>query len=159
MAEETLPAQYLESGEKFDVALKRLGFQADGLLWAWDKSINEFVLLLITRHFDHTGPAEMYRLLFAAYNESAMPPEISPFIVRLQSTEDEIAQRMLQVDAHDADGKRSSTMRFDGDIGDLKYSNRWVYYYYYPKKARKIAPLDRTRQWRKFRTNVEKLAA
>ena len=159
MANETLPAGYLDAGGTFDDALKDLGFYPDGLLWAWDTSVGEFVLVLITKHFDHAGPLEMYRLLFEAYNGSAIPAEVSPFIVRLQSTEDQIAQRMLQVDAHDAAGKRSSTIRFDGEVGDLKYCNQWVYYYYYPKRARRFTPVDRARQWRRFRQNVEKLAA
>ena len=159
MAKETLPSGYLEAGSAFDSALRKLGFRADGLLWAWDKFVSEYVLVLITRHFDHTGPTEMYRLLFAAYNESAIPAEISPFIVRLQSTQDQIAQRMLRVDAHQADGQRSQSIRFDGEVGDLKYSNHWVYYYYDPENERKIAPVDRARQWRKFRANVEQLAA
>ena len=158
MASEPLPAGYLEAGQEFDKALRHLGFYPDALLWAVDKSIEDFVLVLITRHFDYAGPTEIFRLLTRAYNLSATPREISPFIIRLHSANQEVAQQvqMVQGDIRKADGRRSETAWLIFEVADLKFQSNWVYY---ANAGRKLDAVSRSRQWQRFRKNIEKLAA
>ena len=49
MADDSLPSGYLEAGRDFWEALKPLGLVPEALFWAQDKTIGEFVLVLITR--------------------------------------------------------------------------------------------------------------
>ena len=158
MADRTLPAGFIEAGQRYDKSLKALGLKADGLFWAWDKTLGDFVLVLVTRHFDHAGPLELFRLLTRAYNLSATPTEISPFVVRVHSPDQEIIRNLLTIDAHDSQGKRVEYMTARGEIADIEYVNHWVYYW--PNsKSKKPNPVARSREWHRFKDNIEKLAA
>ena len=157
MAGETLPEGYIEAGRQFDESLRALGFKPEGLLWAWDKTLSEFVLLLVTRHLDHAGPVELFRLLTEAYNRSATPKEISPFIVRAHSPNQAIIRGLIQIDAQDTLGRRMPNVIARGEVLDIAYVNHWVYYW--PNPQVKMDPITRNREWRRFRQSVEKLAA
>lgn len=158
MANDPLPPGYLEAGRDFWDALKHLGLIPEALFWGQDKTIGEFVLVLITSHFDTNGPKEIYRLLTRAYNLAATPAAISPFIIRLHSPLQTISQAILE-------GKYS----IDGDLayftlerGDLVYRDKWIYTAKYKNgsvKVKKLSPIDRSRQWNRFKANVERLAA
>jgi hypothetical protein len=158
MVERSLPAGFIEAGERYDAALRALGLRPDGLFWAWDKTIRDFVLVLVTRHLDHAGPLELFRLLTRAYNLSATPAEISPFIVRVHSPDQQIIRNLLMIDAFDKEGKRVDYITARGEIADLEYVNHWVYYWPDLKK-KKPHPVSRTREWNRFRRTVEQLAA
>jgi hypothetical protein len=163
VADEALPAGYIEAGTAYLEALRNLRFEPDGLLWARDKTIDQFVLLLVTRHFDYAGPLEIFRLLTRAYNLSATPKEISPFIIRLHSPDQAIIRNMLIIDAHMPSGERSMTMTASGAIVDIKYINIWVYKWpptvHTKKKGPKQSAVARTREFRRFKESVERLAA
>lgn len=75
----------MEAGRSYLLALKALGLEPEGLFWVWDKADGAFVLWLVSRYFDIVGPARLSKLLFKAYNASATPREIDPFIVHLHS--------------------------------------------------------------------------
>jgi hypothetical protein len=164
MADEALPAGFIEAGQNYLDSLRRLRFEPDGLFWAWDKTVEEFVLVLVTRHFDYSGPYEIFRLLTLAYNQSATPKEISPFIVRLHSPEQAIIRNLMVLDAHDEDGKRSENITGRGQIADIEYVNHWVYkwptvMYDQKKKPGRPEGMKRSREFSRFRKEVERLAA
>lgn len=86
-----LSRERLEAGADFLDALRKLGLDPEGLLWAYDTSMEEFVVVLVTSFYDQVGPLAINRLLFKAYNIAATPKSISPFIVQLHSPNDDVS--------------------------------------------------------------------
>ena len=158
MADDPLPSGYLEAGRDFWDALKHLGLVPEALFWAQDKSIGEFALVLITSHFDREGPKEIYRLLTQAYNLAATPATISPFIIRLHSPSQAISEAILESEYSTS----ADFAYFTLDRGDLTYRDKWIYTAKYRNgsvKIKKLSPVERSRQWKRFKENVERLAA
>lgn len=75
----------MEAGKAYLDALRKLGLDPEGLVWAWDRVDENLVLMLVTRYFDIVGPSALSTLLFRAYNLAITPTEIDPFIVRIFS--------------------------------------------------------------------------
>ena len=157
MADRTLPASFLSAGQDYLISLRKLGLDPEALLWAIDKTLDEFVLVLVTSHFDFAGPLEVYRLLTKAYNLSATPKDISPFIIRLHSPRQAVGASVLnwQADVRTTDGKRSETLWIDIDTHDLRYRNSWVYHV----RHQKLSPVGRQHQWKRFKNNIDQFAA
>jgi hypothetical protein len=158
MVIESLPPGYLKAGADYLNALKGLGLKPEALFWAQDRTINEFVLVLITSHFDFKGPREIYRLLTMAYNHAATPATISPFIVRLHSPKQLISQQVLEAEWSASSNNIVMTL----NRGDLTYQDKWIYTAKYKTgaaKVKKLTPIERSKQWNKFKSNVERLAA
>jgi hypothetical protein len=160
VAMHALPADYLKAGADYLAALRKLGLDPEGLLWAYDRTISEFALVLITSQFDHVGPTEIYRSLTAAYNLAATPSEISPFIVRLHSPKQAIVTELRRAYGWDVrvdslDDKFTPVIQYSMDVGDLNFAIDWVYQI----RDRKLAPAERARRWQRFQRNVEALAA
>jgi hypothetical protein len=82
-----VPPKYLTAGQDYLDALVSLGLIPAFLGWGWDASAQQWLLVLITSVVDAGGPLALNRLLFRAYNAKATPKEISPFIVRIFSPE------------------------------------------------------------------------
>ncbi|WP_162561287.1 hypothetical protein [Methylobacterium terrae] len=78
VAGQTLPTGHLKAGAEYLSALRGLGLDPEGLLWAHDRTVQDFVLVLVTAQFDAVGPLELYRLLTHAYNAAATPQAVSP---------------------------------------------------------------------------------
>ena len=163
MDRESLPVGSVEAGEDFDKALVNLGLRAEGLLWAWDKTIEHFVLVMITEHFDHVGPLAIQKTLFAAYDASATPREISPFIVRLHSPKQTIISNMPMGQVLTEDKIPMPEVGLTINAADLTYHSFWVYRWPGFKGAKpgwkRREPTARNREWRRFTDNVQKLAA
>jgi hypothetical protein len=158
MANESLPSGYLKAGADYLKALRTLGLEPEALLWAKDRTINEFALVLITSHFDFKGPREIYRLLTLAYNRAATPATISPFIIRLHSPRQVISQQILESEWSTSGTFAIMTL----NRGDLTYQDKWIYTAKYKKgavKVRRLNSVERSKQWNKFKSNVERLAA
>ena len=161
MASYTLPPDHLSAGADYLAALRNLGLDPEGLLWAYDRTISEFALVLITGQFDFVGPTEIYQTLTRAYNVAATPEAISPFIVRLHSPAQEIVRELrvaygwdIRVDPLEA-APPDLKVDIQLNVGDLTFELAWVYHL----RQRKIAPAERARRWRRFKGNVEALAA
>lgn len=161
MAGYTLPPDHLGAGRDYLAALKKLGLQPEGLLWAYDRTVSEFVLVLVTGQFDFVGPTAIYETLTRAYNLAATPAAISPFILRLHSPRQEIVRELrtaygwdIRVDPLTPDPP-GITVDIELNAGDLTFRVEWVYHL----RERKIAPAERARRWRTFQGNVAKLAA
>ncbi|MCJ2096170.1 hypothetical protein MKK67_27265 [Methylobacterium sp. J-072] len=166
MAGLTLPFEHLRAGAEYRDTLKRLGLDPEGLLWAYDRSLNAFVLVLVTAHLDFAGPLQMYRLLTRAYNASVTPALIDPFIVRLHSPKQEIARALREGYGLDITigpfvpddptidpSSVSVETRITLDVGDLSFAHEWVY----QLRDQKMPPAERSRHWRRFEKNVEAL--
>jgi hypothetical protein len=87
MASRPVPAQYLIAGQDYLDALVSLGLIPAYLGWGWEKSADQWVLVLVTSIVNAGGPLALNKLLFQAFNAKATPKEISPFIVRIFSPE------------------------------------------------------------------------
>jgi hypothetical protein len=84
----------LRAGREYAAALKKLGFTPSALLWAGiggQDSDGKMELLIVTSWVDHIGPKAIYDVLFEAYDASATPKEIDPFVVSLFSPNTQIA--------------------------------------------------------------------
>lgn len=159
----SLPPGSIEAGRAYDAALRALGLKPDGLLWAWDKTIEHYVLVLLTEHFDFAGPLRIYETLTRAYNTSVTPSEISPFIVRVHSPRQAFIQNLPIADVGPVGGGRSEDMVLTTDTSTLTFTNHWVYYW--PESlgnrglVRRREPTARNREWARFERNVMKRAA
>lgn len=161
MAGYTLPPDHLNAGGDYLAALKKLGLQPEGLLWAYDRTVSEFVLVLVTGQFDFVGPTAIYETLTRAYNLAATPAAISPFILRLHSPQQEIVRELrtaygwdIRVDAL-TPAPHPVSIDIELNAGDLTFRVEWVYHL----REFKVAPMERARRWRRFQSNVSKLAA
>lgn len=162
MAGYTLPPDHLNTGADYLSALQKLGLDPEGLLWAYDRTLKEFVLVLVTGQFDFVGPTAIYETLTKAYNLAATPEAISPFIVRLHSPQQAIVRELrtaygwdIRVDPFRPTDPPGLSVDIALSAGDLTFRIEWVYHL----RERKVAPAERARRWRRFQGNVEKLAA
>lgn len=161
----TVTQEHIGAGAEYLRALRHLGLDPDGLLWAEDKSVGHVVLVLITSLFDHAGPYEISKHLLAAYNRAATPRSISPFVVRLHSPDQIAARRLAQsIDyqirliGHDLEGRPMAAPHEITIIsGDLSFKREWIYKFKLPSKAPKSTELSR--RWHRFERNIDRLAA
>ncbi|NRF12177.1 hypothetical protein [Agrobacterium pusense] len=85
----------MESAKRFDESLLSLGLAANLVTWAVEEGVKDPVLVLVTDFFDLRGPLDVARKIFDAYNASALPAEIDPFIIRLHSIQQPVAQMLM----------------------------------------------------------------
>ena len=164
MAQEPLSAERREAGGDYLAALKRLGLEPEGLLWAFHQERRELQLAMVTSLVDRIGSLDIYRVLAQAYDAAGTPKSVDPFVVSLYSPNSVFAN----------DFKRSYDIEFSGnpqgtfdtgetvDLGEIWFAagnftfrKSWVYV------ALWRAPESRhqLREWDRFRQNVERLAA
>ena len=169
MDPQVLSVARLDAGRAYLAAIEELGLRPSGLFWAWDETVEQFVLVLITHAFDYAGPLALSKTLFAAYNKSGTPQEIDPFIVRLHSPQHAIVHQManfLPFKAQLGNIKHANgEMIGDGtarliavhfNASDLKVHSDWVYRF---EKPAKVQTVDVARRWTRFVDRVDKLAA
>ena len=160
----------LRAGAEYLSALRSLGFEPDGLFWAWDKQDEVFVLLLVSAFYDVAGPLSLSKLLFKAYNASITPKEIDPFIVRLHSP----LQTYIRSIHDEMFLKRVTVREWDDDIGGLGkpylvqdkavvstvndvYQVVLNDIYYLKERKQKLDAVER--KWRLVNRNLDALAA
>lgn len=181
MASDELRAEYLTAGQEYLAAVSALGLRPEGLAWARVDHLSENLddlssphhspgdawhLVVITSLIDEAGPLAIESVLFEAYNKSATPKLIDPFIVQVMSAKTGFAQEVLNAFArpsvsvigYDEFGKQ-----VDVDTGERQYLVRglwmeqgWVYFI---NPAKPVGFKDRRRQWLNFRQNVHAIAA
>lgn len=157
-----LTVGYLDAGERYLAALRSIGFDPFGLMWAFDESEGRFVLVLITEFVDFKGPLEISRLLISAYRHSEMFRVVDPLTIRVHSPKQPFTAEIVR-----AANSRWSELEGREDIGrseiqsitadDLVLSWKWAY-----RSTHRKAITDRQRinqRWSFFQRNVEKLAA
>jgi len=160
----------MKAGEDYLDALNSLGLYPEFLGWAIDRITEDWLLVMVTSVIEIGGPLELNRLLFRAYNLKATPQEISPFIVRVYGPKTAVApilktfdpSRIGQAKIHKVDpltklqvGDPVDIKSIGQDITDLHIESE----YNYPIRDRKRSYEARSREWKKFRQNVARLAA
>lgn len=166
MAARELDLKLLKSGQEYLKSLERLGLRPDGLFWAFDKTVDIFVLVLVTDEYDYAGPLKLSSTLLEAYRKSETPIEIDPFIVRLHSPFHTIIQKIDGLDGIQSVLSMSETLGgpthdvvLTGptitSVADLEIRSDWVYRFEKPEKRKTT---DLARNWRRFEKNVAKAA-
>ncbi|TBE20544.1 hypothetical protein [Rhizobium ruizarguesonis] len=179
----------LKAGQKYLDSLRRLRLQPQGLLWSRlnklrsvklnsagnisemmaDSPTGDWHLILITSAIDEGGPSALNELLFKAYDASATPQEISPFIVEVMSDKSPFVQHLLSAlnnptgptsFSYTTEDGRAVTQPIDNDsgqtlIGGMWFDRKWIYYL----TGLRERNADRKRHWREFKQSVNALAA
>ena len=156
-----------EAGADYLASVEMLGLRPTALFWAFDKTLEQFVLVLTTPMFDYAGPLELSKVLIEAYRKSGTPKEIDPFIVQMHSPEHAIIREMAKFMPFNASAATvsdpSGRPRQDIGIvaltintGDLEVSSNWVYRF---EKPAPVKTVEASRRWRRFVDRVDKLAA
>ena len=161
-----------DAGAEYLDALRRLKLEPEALFWAYDRTLEQLVLVVVTSLFDFVGPLPLMRLLFDAYNAAATPKEIDPFILRLHSPKHALyrAARVHignRFDKADLKGRALDRATIAGELtppviasfraGDLESFGTWVYKS--TPVAAKTKTVDQERKWRRFESAVHALAA
>lgn len=176
----------LKAGQEYLEALRGLKLQPEGLLWSRVSELGNAIdgstgqstvsdvpgdwhLVLITSAIDEGGPSALNELLFKAYDASATPQEISPFIVEVISARSPFVRALLHAlnnpfgptkmlfktadgreVTHELDAYSGQTM-----IGGLWFDRKWIYHLTGLTENAK----DIKRHWREFKETVNALAA
>jgi hypothetical protein len=161
-----------DAGADYLAALRRLKLEPEALFWAYDRMLEQFVLVIVTSLFDFAGPLALMRLLFDAYNAAATPKEIDPFILRLHSPKHAFyraAQLHIgnRFDMADLKGRALDRATIAGEVtppviasfraGDVESFGTWVYKS--TPVVSKAKTVDQERRWRRFESAVHALAA
>ena len=64
MATNEVTETQMANAREFTKSLSTIGFDMDGVFWAYDKEDERQVLLVVTDFFDVKGPLEIYRQIF-----------------------------------------------------------------------------------------------
>jgi hypothetical protein len=183
MDSQDIPVALLNGGREFLAALRRLRLEPEGLLWAHtgqSRDINdaladkneqselpgEWRLLLITAAVDEGGPLAMNDLLFKAYNKSATPLAISPFVVDVFSARSPFVERLMfalegdlepvgMVLSNAGNHRVAASRRRCGPVDGLWFDRKWVYQLAAPDRPN----ADGKAAWRNFAQSVNTLAA
>lgn len=174
MATDELTETHMAAAKEFSKSLSDIGFDMDGVFWAYDKEDERHVLIVVTDVFDAKGPLEISRQIFKAYNASLTPKEIDPFIVRLLSTNQVDARELLGMASSDWTVKhyKKGTSEFsirkniangntleleEFTVSDVTIRPEWVVMIKAHHKVRKTHEINR--KWDFFKRNLDKLAA
>ena len=156
-----LPENLNSAGRAYYDALRKLGFDPEGLLWAYDYEAEKFRLWLVWSGLDRFGPLAMSRLLFRAYRAAALPTEIDPFTVYVVPPEHVIAQMSEHIiKSHEEKSQIVETqLQMGSDEIDSKplnlLSTDWIYHI--QRKRFNVKKVNR--DWRQFNENIGALAA
>ena len=179
-----LSPELLKAGQEYLQALQRLHLDPEGLLWArvnelpsrdderdtsmteWGKE-GDWHLVLITSAIDEAGPLALQRLLFKAYNHSATPKEISPFIVEVMSSKSPFMEHLVQLFSRLEKPSGMLTMNKHSQliegwptnmkamVSGLWLDSKWVY----QLQGTTVKDRKPWHAWQSFRKSVDALAA
>ncbi len=158
-----VPAEHLKAGADYLKALRALGLNPNFLGWGWDTASAQWLLVLVTSIIDAGGPLALNRLLFQAYNAEATPKEISPFIVRIFSSEiipDDfylLGEKNLRIDT--VNGERRELPPIENIQRTFLGVELEMINSYQDLPLKKLKYIERRKAWNRFKTNVERLAA
>ncbi|MBB5046003.1 hypothetical protein HNR60_000745 [Rhodopseudomonas rhenobacensis] len=163
MASRPVSAQHLKAGADYLKALRALGLNPNFLGWGWDIASAQWTLVLVTSIIDAGGPLALNKLLFHAYNAEATPKEISPFIVRIFSSEiipDDfylLGEKNLRIDT--VNGERSELPPIENIQRTFLGVELEMINSYQNLPLKKLKYIERRKAWNRFKGNVERLAA
>jgi len=163
MDQNDLSLTHQKAGREYLGALDSLGLRPSCLFWAWDSTVSQFVLVLVSHAYDYVGPLKLSETLTKAYNKAATPKEINPFMVRMHSPAHTIIREIGKFILTKIEAKDQFASPIEGfatfrtSAADLEVYQRWVYRFEQDVKLPKT--VDLSRRWRRFESAVEKLAA
>jgi hypothetical protein len=148
------------AGQEYITSLRKLGFDPDIAAWAAPVKRSDSVemeLIIVTSWADNIGPKAVYDLLFEAYDASATPREIDPFLVTLLSPQTQVAidlRNRLETMRREKFGPEDRSMFI---LGMLDYSTvpQWILAHRHSEPAR----FDDLRRFKVFQNNIAALAA
>jgi hypothetical protein len=172
-----VPPRYLKAGQDYLDALVSLGLVPAFLGWGWEQAEAQWLLVLVTPIVETGGPLALNKLLFHAYNAKATPKEISPFIVRVFSpslihggasaqfwylgekkiTVMGVPGRVKNLAALEPQQVTNVQLTFMGI--DLESINSYQTLPGAVDRALAASYHARHKEWQRFKTRVEKLAA
>ncbi|MBO0140755.1 hypothetical protein JZX87_06175 [Agrobacterium sp. Ap1] len=186
MDSENLSPALLRAGQEYLASLRRLRLNPEGLLWArvnetqmvkdsatgmqFDAGgLGEWHLVLVTGAIDEAGPSALNELLFKAYDASATPKEISPFIVEVMSAKSPFVSQLLialnnpvgpiAITSGTTGGKsyRQDIDPYEGQqmVAGLWFDRKWIYHL----TGLHARHAERKRSWKDFKQSVNALAA
>jgi hypothetical protein len=143
----------LGAGREYLAAVERLGLRPTAMFWAFDSTLEEFVLVLTTPLYDYAGPYELSKILIEAYRRSGTPREIDPFVVRLHSPEHSIIREIGKFVPF---GTTMQGASMAVTAADLSVDSSWIYRF---AKPAALTSVEAARRWDRFVRNVDRLAA
>jgi hypothetical protein len=142
----------LDAGRDYLAAVERLGLRPTAMFCAFDRTLEQFVLVLTTPLYDYAGPYKLSKILVEAYRRSGTPREIDPFLVRLHSPAHTIIREIAKfIPFATVEGATASVT-----AADLTVENRWIYRFERPAALKSV---EAARRWDRFVRNVDRLAA
>ncbi|MCA0203013.1 MAG: hypothetical protein LCH92_01615 [Proteobacteria bacterium] len=153
-----LPDTLLKAGAEYQGKLAKLGLRPEAMMWAYAFEEKQFLLWIVWSGLDRFGPLAIQRLLFQAYNASALPKEIDPFSVVIHSPRESVISGVLrQLAKSDVEAMQIGV----GTVGDarteakVEFRRAWAYRI----SAKMLSSTDVSRAWQRFSANVDALAA
>lgn len=162
-AERALDERRMQAGREYLDALQRLGLEPDILCWVYDALEGEMELVIVTSMAERVESLKIYELLFRAYEVSATPREIDPFLVSIYGSNSFYGTSLRNYIAMlAADGVFSSSeqaKRFVATIRNASDLRVVLARGVYASKDTQKSAADDLRAWHRFKQNVEALAA
>jgi len=149
----------MKAGEDYLAALRKLGLEPEGLLWAYHEERKEFTLAMITSLADRVGPKEIYETLFEAYDHAGTPASIDPWIVTVFSPRTVFDVDFNVMMSMEASAQGFGGVQVEGEMqfmaGEYMFRKSWVYV----ARRWNAQSKHQLKVWDKFRENVSRLAA
>ena len=160
MADETLnlDRRKWDAGAEYLAALRKLGLEPEVLAWGFCGPDSRVELVLVSSWVDNVGPKVLYDLLFAAYDASATPKEIDPFIVSVYSSRSVLGHQLSSMIEHA--GQDSRLFNGSGTIlvlggGEVMVPASMVYI----ARRSHRSKMEELRRFKRFEREVTALAA
>lgn len=153
-----LSPKLLDAGADYLSSLDRLGLKVDGLWWVYDFNEKAFLLWLVWAGVERYGPLEIQQRLFAAYNASALPKAVDPFIVHVMDPRSSLVKSARA--AYNDPSLQSLQFGMRAHEGSeisptFELQKKWVYRF---NKKRQTS-LEQSKNWNRFDQKIMQLAS
>lgn len=162
MAQDALSEERWTAGADYLAALRQLGLEPEGLLWAFHEARREMALVLVTSLVERIGPKDLYEVLFEAYEKAGTPRSIDPWIVVAFGPDSLLGEEfavMMEAEVRVVEAPPSLELpifKYGLGGGEYTFSHEWVYV---AKPRWRSESKHQVKIWNTFRENVARLAA
>lgn len=153
-----LSPKLLDAGADYLSSLDRLGLKVDALMWAYDFNNKIFLLWLVWAGVERYGPLEIQQRLFAAYNASALPKAVDPFIVHVMDPRSSLVKSVRATYDDPASDAMQVGVKFreDSEVSPtFEIQKKWIYRF---NKKRQTS-LEQSKNWKRFDQKILQLAS
>lgn len=147
-----------EAGAEYLASLRKLGLEPEVLAWGFCSPDARMELVLISSWVDTAGPKALYDLLFAAYDASATPKAINPFIVSVYSPKSVLGDQLAGMIDHARHDPRLPDQKgalLVLGMGEVVVPAAMVY----TAKPSRRSKMEELRRFRRFERGITALAA